>query len=261
MQRYYETCRAEQRFEGECTRPDPADYRMESQLVGVFVFAKEITDLFYFVAVFLALFGFLVGASFIGAEMTSGGLTNLLLWKPRRAVVLGAKLLTVVVSVFVLSALVIGAYLGAFWGVSAVSGFAGDLSGTFWPDLLALVARTVLFVAGFTVIGFSIAVIGRHTAAALGAVAAYAVLWEVGLRIVLDTVDAPHLDRWMLSTYVAAFLDGSIEFYDGFTNCSVYTGCSSTYTVTWGEGALVLGVLTVLVASGAFVLTQRRDLA
>lgn len=261
MQRYYETCVDEQRFEGECARPDPADYRMESQLVGVFVFANEITGLFYFVAVFLALFGFLVAASFIGAEMTSGGLTNLLLWQPRRPVVLGAKLLTVVASVFALSVLVIAGYLGAFWGVAAVSGFAGDLSGPFWPDLLALAGRAILLVAGFTVLGFSIAVIGRHTAAALGAVAAYAVLWEVGLRIVLDTVDAGQPDRWMLSTYVAAFLDGSIEFYDGRSNCSVYTDCASTYTVTWAEGALVGGVLMALAAVGAFVLTQRRDMA
>ncbi|MFI5845114.1 ABC transporter permease subunit [Catenuloplanes sp. NPDC051500] len=261
MQRYYETCRAEQRFEGECTRPDPADYRMESQLVGVFVFANEITDLFYFVAVFLALFGFLVGASFIGAEMTSGGLTNLLLWRPQRPVVLGAKLLTVVVSVFVLSALVIVAYLGAFWGVAEVGGFAGDLSGEFWPGLLALVGRAVLFVLGCTVIGFSIAAIGRHTAAALGTIAAYAVLWEVGLRIVLDTVDAVRLDRWMLSTYIAAFLDGSVDFYDGSANCTLYADCSSTYTVMWGEGALVLGLLTVVLAAAAFVLTQRRDMS
>ncbi|WP_033340250.1 ABC transporter permease subunit [Catenuloplanes japonicus] len=261
MQRYYETCVAAQGPQGECPRPDPAQYRMENYLTGVFVFANEITGLFYFVAVFLALFGFLVGASFIGAEMTSGGLTNLLLWQPQRPVVLGAKLLTAVVSVGALAVLVIAGYLGAFWGVASVSGLAGDLSGPFWPDLFAVVARAIAFVLGFTVLGFSIAVIGRHTAAALGTVAAYAVLWEVGLRIVLDTVDAVRPDRWMFSTYLVAFLDGSIEFYDGWSNCGMYADCASTYTVTWVHGALAGGVVVLVAAASAFVLTQRRDMA
>ncbi|MDR7281149.1 ABC transporter permease subunit [Catenuloplanes atrovinosus] len=259
---YYRMCSAGSRPTMPCVEPDPADYRAEDYLYGTFVFAKEIPGLVYFVAVFLALFGFLVGASFIGAEMSSGGLTNLLLWRPRRGVVLGAKLGVVTAAVGVLSVVVVAGYIGAFWGVSAISGFAGDTSGTFWPDLTLLAVRSLLLVLACTVIGFSIAALGRHTAAALGVVAAYAVLWEVGLRIVLATVEASKPDLWMLTSYLAAFVDGRVTFYSSYAGCEIYSvDCSNEYVLTWVDGTLVGGAVTVAAAVAAFVLTQRRDLA
>ena len=49
----------------------------------MFTFAEEAEPLLYFLIAFLALFGFLVGASYIGADLNSGGVVNLLLWRPR----------------------------------------------------------------------------------------------------------------------------------------------------------------------------------
>jgi len=43
-------------------------------------------------AAVLALVAYIVGASFVGAEWSSGGMMNLLLWRPRRLQVLGTKL-------------------------------------------------------------------------------------------------------------------------------------------------------------------------
>ena len=245
-----------------CVPPDPANFRPESQLYGTFVFADEISGLVYFVAAFLSLFGFLVGASFIGAEMSSGGLTNLLLWRPQRGVVLGTKLAAVTGSVLALSVVVLAAYIGAFRGVAAISGFAGNTSGAFWPDLILLAVRSLLLVLSCTVVGFSIAALGRHTAAALGVVAAYAVVWEVGLRIVLATVEAPKPDLWMLTSYLAAYLAGSVSFYDPYATCvTAGFSCSNEYALTWVDGTLVGGAVTLAAAVAAFALTRRRDLA
>ncbi|GAB7050466.1 ABC transporter permease subunit [Catenuloplanes indicus] len=253
----YEMCRT-QRPGATCVAPDPADFRPEDQLYGTFVFAREISGLVYFVAAFLSLFGFLVGASFVGAEMSSGGLTNLLLWRPRRPLVLGAKLAVAVGAVLALSVVVTVAYIAAFWGVSTVSGFSGDTSGTFWPDLVLITVRALLLVLGATVVGFSLAALGRHTAAALGVVAAYVVLWEIGLRIVLTTVETPKADQWMLSSYLAAFVNGRVTLWN--SACAT-PDCTAEYVLTWVDGTLVGGAVTVLTAVAAFVLTQRRDMA
>lgn len=253
----YELCRTE-RPGATCVPPDPADFRPEDQLYGTFVFAREVSGLVYFLAAFLSLFGFLVGASFIGAEMSSGGLTNLLLWRPRRHLVLGAKLAVVTGAVLVVSVVVTVAYIAAFWGVSAISGFSGDTSGAFWPDLVLVTVRALLLVLGATVIGFSLATLGRHTAAALGVVAAYAVLWEIGLRIVLTTVEVPKADGWMLSSYLAAFVNGRVTLWN--SGCATLN-CTAEYTLTWVDGTLVGGAVVLLTAVAAFVLTQRRDMA
>ena len=60
----------------------------------------------------LALFGFAVGASFVGAEWHSGGMMNLLLWRPRRLALLAQKLGALLLSVLA-SGLALGALLGA----------------------------------------------------------------------------------------------------------------------------------------------------
>ncbi|MDP9797309.1 hypothetical protein J2S43_005821 [Catenuloplanes nepalensis] len=253
----YDLCRVERPYLN-CPEPDPADFRPEDQLFGTFVFAHEMSGLLYFVATFLSLFGFLVGASFIGAEMSSGGLTNLLLWRPQRPVVLGAKLAVVAGAVLALSVVVMAGYVAAFWGVSAISGFAGDTSGAFWPDLVLVAVRAILLVLGATVVGFSLAALGRHTAAALGVVAAYVVLWEVGLRIVLNVVETPEADRWMLSSYLAAFANGRLVLWNSACDTP---DCVAEYTLTWVDGTLVGGAVTLLTAVAAFVLTQRRDMA
>ena len=38
-------------------------------------------------AAILALVGFVIGASFVGAEWSTGGMMNLLLWRPKRLTV------------------------------------------------------------------------------------------------------------------------------------------------------------------------------
>ncbi|MCW3843329.1 ABC transporter permease, partial [Micromonospora yasonensis] len=66
----------------DCAELDPA-LRKEpitaaNYLSGVFVFAQKAKPLLYFLVAFLVLFGFLVGASYIGADLNSGGVVNLL---------------------------------------------------------------------------------------------------------------------------------------------------------------------------------------
>ncbi|MEE6257471.1 ABC transporter permease subunit [Plantactinospora sonchi] len=249
--------------EDHCKGLDPALIDASDHLPGVFVFDRQITDLLYFLIAFLCLFGFLVGASYIGADLTSGGMTNLLLWRPQRLLVLGSKLGTLLGAVLGLSLVASTVYLGAFRLVGQVRGMPGTPNAAFWADLLLLLTRGLLLVLMVTVLGFAIATLGRHTSAALGVAAAYVVVWEGGLRIVLHIIGAARPDDLMLSTYLFAWVTGKVRLYRA-TDCHMLPGqesCDPFYTIGWPTGLAVLLLLVVAVAGAAFANFRRRDLA
>ncbi|SCE64404.1 ABC transporter permease subunit [Micromonospora saelicesensis] len=230
-------------------------------LPGVFTFAEQAQPLLYFLIAFLVLFGFLVGASYIGADLTSGGVVNLLLWRPRRVTVLAAKLGTLLGTVLVLALLASVAYLATFWVIGQAAGLPGRLDGDFWRSLGAVHGRGLVLVLLASALGFAIATLGRHTSAALGAFAAYAVVWELGARLVLEIVDARKSDLFMLSSHIGAWLNGGARFYDERL-CAGGPGlnCDSFYTITWGSSLLVLLVLAGGLTAAAFAVFRRRDL-
>ncbi|MEV4494213.1 ABC transporter permease subunit [Micromonospora arborensis] len=237
--------------------PIAADY-----LPGVFTFAQQARPLLYFLIAFLVLFGFLVGASYIGADLNSGGVVNLLLWRPRRLTVLAAKLGTLLGAVLVLSLLASVAYLATFWVIGQTAGLPGRLDGDFWSSLAAVHGRGMVLVLLTSALGFAIATMGRHTSAALGAAAAYAVVWELGGRLVMEIIDARRPDQLMLSSHVGAWLTGEARFWDPQI-CAGNAGndyCDSFYSLTWGPSLLVLLVLTGGLTAAAFAVFRRRDL-
>ncbi|WP_410820616.1 ABC transporter permease subunit [Micromonospora sp. 050-3] len=252
-------------FPNDCSDIDPvlqdrlpiaADF-----LPGVFTFAEQAQPLLYFLVAFLVLFGFLVGASYIGADLTSGGVVNLLLWRPRRVTVLAAKLGTLLGTVLVLALLASVAYLATFWVIGQAAGLPGRLDGDFWRSLGAVHGRGLVLVLLASALGFAIATLGRHTSAALGAFAAYAVVWELGARLVLEIVDARKSDLFMLSSHIGAWLNGGARFYDERL-CTGSTGlnCDAFYTITWQASLLVLLVLAGGLTAAAFAVFRRRDL-
>ncbi|MEK8107716.1 ABC transporter permease [Micromonospora sp. M12] len=237
-------------FPADCSEIDPirqdqlpiaADF-----LPGVFSFAQQAESLLYFLIAFLVLFGFLVGASYIGADLNSGGVVNLLLWRPRRMTVLAAKLGTLLGTVLVLALLASVAYLATFWTIGQTAGLPGRLNSDFWSSLGAVHGRGLVLVLLATALGFAIATLGRHTSAALGAFAAYAVLWELGARLVLEIVDARRSDLFMLSSHIGAWLNGGARFYDEqLCRGSGYGSyCEGFYTLPWLPALLVLLALT-----------------
>ncbi|MFF0719383.1 ABC transporter permease subunit [Micromonospora sp. NPDC003816] len=249
----------------DCSEVDPAlrdrlpvaaDY-----LDGVFTFTRQAEPLLYFLVAFLVLFGFLVGASAIGADLNSGGVVNLLLWRPRRMTVLGTKLGTLLGAVLALSLLASATYLVTFWTIAQLAGHPGPTNPTFWSGLGTIWVRGLVLVLLATAIGFAVATMGRHTSAALGAVAAYLVVWELGGRIVLEIVGTARPDQLMLTSYVWAWLTGRVELWDDSACTNLLSSyCDGLYTLTWRPALAVLLSLTVGLTVTAFALFRRRDL-
>ena len=151
-------------------------------VAGIWVFVRapsnfglhSLRDVFAGTTAPIALAAWVVGASAVGAEWHTGSMTTTLTWEPRRirlllakaaAVVVFAVIATVAVQALLGSALAPAALKGP--DVQACFGPCGPRPGWF-PSAAGIVLRGAALSAVLAAIGFSIASIGRNTAASVG---------------------------------------------------------------------------------------------
>jgi ABC-2 type transport system permease protein len=236
-------------------RPTP-----ESMLDYGFSFHRQWPTLFYTAAVVLAVAGFVLGASFVGVEWSSGGMASLLLWAPRRGSVLAAKLLAACAGVGIISVVYLTLWTAAFMAVAAGNGTVSQMTGAEFGSLLLTGARVVLLALAGTALGFAIASLGRHTSTALGVGMAYLLIYELGALLLFGVIQsADYSEKYRLSSYITAWLTRSFTFDADVANCK--GGCvpAAGFSGSWEQGGLVIaGVVAVLVGT-AFVAMRRRD--
>jgi ABC-type transport system involved in multi-copper enzyme maturation permease subunit len=182
----------------------------------------------------LVLGALLIGASLVGAEWHAGTMTTLLTWEPRRIRVLIAKALAAALVVVVL-AIALQVVLSLVLGlVAATRGSTAQTGG----DWQRRVAGTILRVGGAStvasLIGLSIAMLGRNTAAALGVGFAYLGVLEGlirGLR--------PAWQPWLLGDNVAVFVSGHVTQL-GLPPGDVTRTVGAAAAVAFGYAAVLL---------------------
>ncbi|NES16725.1 MULTISPECIES: ABC transporter permease subunit [Micromonospora] len=255
----------EERFGPNCGRdwqPQPEMFDPKWNLPYQFDFRAEFPT---FIAVFagaVALFAFIVGASFVGAEWSTGGMMNLLLWRPKRLAVLGTKmaaLLTTVLGVTV----VLGAFWTlAFWLIGRYRGTTVKVTAGVWRSIGLDGLRAVGIVLAIGAIAFALASLGRHTAMALGAAVAVFAISEIGIRIAVGVLSIPFGDRYVLSTYAQAWFMKQVKLFD-YDACQFAKGqCEpAELLVTWQDSALVFGLGAAVVLVAAFWAMRKRDIA
>ena len=128
---------------------------------------------------------FVVTASFIGAEVTTGSLANWLTFVPDRRRVHAGKLL-VAAGFSLLVGLAVGALTVA---VSALLTLAHGQPLTGLPDIVAMAARGALVVGIFGVLGFCVALLTGSTGATIGVL--LGAIFVLYVRIVLA-----YASRW-----------------------------------------------------------------
>lgn len=231
----------------------------ESHLPNTFRFRGEASGMVLTFGALFVMVGFALGASFIGAEWSSGSLMNLLTWQPRRVPVLLTK-----VGALLAGLLVLGVPLGALWiaalyGVAAVRGEPAGATAGLFVSLGLDTARALALGLAAAVAGFALASIGRHTATALGALIGWAVVMEIGLRLALEMAQVGRVERWFGSTYVAAWMQKRVDFLD-MRRCGESPACEpGRWAVDYGDAALVLGPAVLLLLVAAVVVIRRRD--
>jgi hypothetical protein len=152
--------------------------------------------------IFLAIGGLLGGASMVGAEWRAGTMTTVLTWEPRRVRVAVAKLAAAGVLAFLIAVLLLGVFCLAL----VPAGVRGSREGTdaaWFGGLVGGVLRGGLLTSFAAVLGASVAMVGRNTAAALGGAFAYLMVGENVLR-----AWKPWLVRWLIGENSATVLLG-----------------------------------------------------
>ena len=205
------------------------------------------------VAVGVAILGFVVGASSIGAEWGAGTMQALLFWEPRRVRVVLAKAaaLVAVLIAYLAVAEVVGLTTTVLNG--ALRGTTDGITGGLWQSSLLGAARGAGLVVFTGLFGFAIAGLARVTAAALGVGFVYFVILENLVRVF-----RPGWVRFLVSDNIAAVLTKGTNVPTAHARQS-YDELGLAYRLTGQRAAITLAVY-LLVLVGAFAVSfQRRD--
>lgn len=241
--------------------PTPAEYPVEGFLENQPFSPEQVPNLTLAVGVAVAMAGFVLGATFIGAEWSSRNIVAWLFFEPRRLRLLGTKLLALVGVVVVLAFVA-----QAIWLLSAhlllsqrgvpVSSL-GEEAGAFWPTVSRIQLRAALLVIPMTLLGFGVANLLRNTAAALGVAFVYFVIVEAVLRGI-----SPGLQPYQFTVGLQAWVsDGGVTVYGDL----VYDQQQGYLTpeaipVSNLHGGLVLAVYALVVLGVSVWVFRRRDI-
>jgi len=238
------------------------DEYAQSMLPHQFRFVPESDGVLYLAAAILCMFAFVVGASFVGAEWTSGGMTNLLLWRPRRLPLLATKLATGLAGIFVVALGALAFWLGTLWTIAAARGSTAGATSGFWQSLSLSSLRVLGLTLAAAAVGFALASMGRHTAMALGFFIGYLLVVELGARIVFGAVNIAFPERFTLLPYVVGWMSKKYVLYDYDVCRFSFDVCEPTrYVITWSSAAWVIGLIAALLVGGAMFAFRRRDVA
>ncbi|MEU4193542.1 ABC transporter permease subunit [Kribbella sp. NPDC026611] len=221
------------------------------------VFATIMPELLQGSSYFLAFAAFLIGASFFGAEFSTGAIGNWLTFEPRRLRVYGSKLLAAASGFVPIAAVILAIVL---LGVYLIVHALGDAhtTGKVWGNLTATGGRAVVTTALAAALGSVVGLLLRHTAAAIGVVMGYLVLVEGVFGSFLQKAQP-----WLVRLNFDAFVKHDTQYYLNECSASSDGGYNCNYvekTLTFEHGAWYLAVLAVLMIGIGGWVFHRRDI-
>jgi ABC-type transport system involved in multi-copper enzyme maturation permease subunit len=199
----------------------------------------------------MALIGFILGASFIGAEWNAGTMQALLFWEPRRVRVLVAKAVALVAGVVVLTAVLQAVGYGGMYLLTATRGSTEGVTAGLQASVLLVMLRGMVVVTATALLGYAVAGLARVTGAALGGAFLYFFVFEqilAGLR--------PGWQRFLFTANIGALLAKKI---DVATARGLLEPPEHVYRLTASRGVVTLAVYLAVLLGAFFVTFTRRD--
>lgn len=201
---------------------------------------------------------FLIGASFVAAEFSSGAIGNWLTFEPRRLRVYGSKLAGAAIGFVPVAVVILGLMmLGTFLIVDQL-GNTATTTGKVWGDLTETAGRIVLMTAVGAALGGVVGALLRHTAAAIGVVMGYLVLVE-GVFGGFLAETQPWLVRLNFDAFIGHGATYYVEKCDG--SGGSYTCTSIEKTLSFEHGAWYLSIAAVALALLGALVFRRRDVS
>lgn len=197
----------------------------------------------------------LIGATFAGADWSSGSMSNQLLFEPRRLRVWLAKAAAVLLGAGALAAL----GLATFWAltVGLIESRDISVSSAQWRDAAEAAGRSTLLAGAAGLGGFVVTMLLRSTVGTLGVMLAV----SIGGSLLVASLPIDGNGRWMLPNNVFGILDNGYDYYDSsLSTCNEFEGggmCEATLSLS--EGLRFFGVLLLVGVALSMASFRRRD--
>jgi len=232
--------------------PQLSDFmRTPTPFAEVSAFTVE-TTMFFTALAFL-----LVGASFIGAEYSSGALGNWLTFVPQRGRVYASKLLALLGVTALVSAVIAG--IGLALAAAVTRSVGQPVSGV--RSLLEQAGRGVVIAVVAALVGFGLALLTRHTIAATGVVLGYLLVTFVLQGFMQSVVALQKVKPFLPENNALAFLQHGYHYED---LVPMVTDQGSGYEsverlISFGHSVGYWGAFAVVVVALTLWVFRRRD--
>ena len=135
-------------------------------------------DIIEHTSTFTVLLAVVLGASLGGADWTTGSMATLLTWEPRRIRVLLVRALVVALVIVAATFFLQTVLLAGFRLTVALRGTSAGAPSSWLGDAFQAILRVSVVASGIGLIAFAVAMVGRSTVAAVGALFGYLILFE-----------------------------------------------------------------------------------
>ena len=208
---------------------------------------------------FLGLATAVVTSSLIGADFSSGTMSNWLSYIPRRGQVFTSRLVIAVVAPLVLSAAILAADLAVFSFVVNAQGATGGLTGS--GAVWATYGRGMVVIVFGAVLGTTVAFLTRRTIAAVGIILGYLIVKLIASGVFGFTPWFGHITPWFPENNALAVLMADYPYQ---INTETITANGAGYTseekvLPWEQGLVYLSVVAAGLITAALLTFRRRD--
>jgi ABC-2 type transport system permease protein len=214
---------------------------------------RDAPDIIEHTGTFTILLGVVLGASLGGADWTTGSITTLLTWEPRRIRVLLIRAIVVVLVILAATLFLQAILLAAFRLAVAARGTSIGAPSTWLSEAGKAIFRVSVVASAFGLIALAIAMVGRSTVAAVGVLFGYLILFEGVIAGFRPSIQ----DRLLVRA--AGVIVGQQPIYDERAMVTVSPGHPLPVllglTEAWVVGAVYVAVLMVI----ALVVFRSRD--
>ena len=205
-------------------------------------------------AMFVILFGALLGASLAGADWTNDTMTTLLTWEPRRVRVFLIRGFVIVLFILAITLLLQVAFSAVYALVASTRGTTAFQPSDLWSDTAATALRVSAMAVAIGLVAYAIAMIGRSTVSSLGALFGYVILFEGVIAGFF-----PKVQSWLLGRAVGVVVSQApiLEYNETAVTGGRYP--EPTVLMDVSRAWTVVGVYVVVLMVLSLILFRRRD--
>ena len=216
----------------------------------------EATGVLEPLAALLPVMAFVIGASYVGADLKTGMIEQLLTWEPRRHRLVIARTISCFVGTAIL-AIALAVFMTALlYGLAAITGTTEGANAEFWGNVASATGRTGVSAGLFSLIGLGLTFAVNSS---LGSIVGFLIYWFIIEGFLLSAF-LPQVAVWLPVTNASSFATGrDVERVVG----SVFSQEGPEMVSHHGylaAGVILAAWVALSLAAGALIF-ERRDVA